>query len=123
MNIFDCKNVVIPTSADGAIELPKIKVGTAESGFAEIAPAAGGGIALPEGSKIGSESIQIAVSDEGTEVGNNVSFINFVGSGVAATGNTSHITVTVSGGGDGGSGTDALARSGIVSTNTALRTL
>ena len=108
-------------SADGAIELPKIKVGTAESGFAEIAPAAGGGIALPEGSKIGSESIQIAVSDEGTEVGNNVSFINFVGSGVAATGNTSHITVTVSGG--GGSGTDALARSGIVSTNTALRTL
>ena len=110
-------------SADGAIELPKIKVGTAESGFAEIAPAAGGGIALPEGSKIGSESIQIAVSDEGTEVGNNVSFINFVGSGVAATGNTSHITVTVSGGGGGGSGTDALARSGIVSTNTALRTL
>ena len=86
-------------SADGAIELPKIKVGTAESGFAEIAPAAGGGISLPEGSKIGSESIQIAVSDEGSEVGNNVSFIDFVGSGVAATGNTSHITVTVGGGG------------------------
>ena len=94
-------------SADGAIELPKIKVGTAEEGFAEIAPAPGGGIALPEGSKIGSESIAIAVQDEGTEVGNNVSIINFVGTGVAATGNTSHITVTVSGGGGGGSGTDA----------------
>jgi hypothetical protein len=91
-------------SADGAIELPKIKVGTAEEGFAEIAPAPGGGIALPEGSQIGSESIAISVQDEGTEVGNNVSIINFVGTGVAATGNTSHITVTVSG---GGAGTDA----------------
>lgn len=109
-------------SADGSVTMPKMKIGTAEAGFAAIEPAAGGGIALPEGSKIGSESIQVAVSDEGTEVGNNVSFINFVGSGVAATGNTSHITVTVSGGG-GGSGTDSVARAGIVATNTALRTL
>lgn len=115
-------------SADGAIELPKIKVGTAESGFAEIAPAPGGGIALPEGSQIGSESIAVAVQDEGTEVGNNVSVINFVGSSVAATGNTSHITVTVSGSG-GGSGdvsnayltstftTNAVFQSALANTN------
>ena len=88
-------------SADGAIELPKIKVGNAEDGFAEIAPAPGGGISLPEGSQIGSESIAVAVQDEGTEVGNNVSVINFTGSGVAASGNTSHITVNVTGGGGG----------------------
>ena len=100
-------------SADGAIELPKIKVGTAEDGFAEIAPAPGGGISLPEGSQIGSESIAIAVQDEGTEVGNNVSVINFTGSGVAATGNTSHITVNVTGGGGGGGSAITVQEEGV----------
>ena len=89
-------NTTIEDTADG-IKVPSIKIGNA------TITATGGTLALPAGSSIGGEEIQISVSDEGTEVGNNVSFINFVGSGVAATGNTSHITVTVSGGG-GGSG-------------------
>ena len=89
-------NTTIEDTSDG-IKVPSIKIGNA------VIEATGGTLALPAGSSIGGEEIQISVSDEGTEVGNNVSFINFVGSGVAATGNTSHITVTVSGGG-GGSG-------------------
>ena len=89
-------NTTIEDTSDG-IKVPSIKIGNA------AITATGGTLALPAGSSIGGEEIQISVSDEGTEVGNNVSFINFVGSGVAATGNTSHITVTVSGGG-GGSG-------------------
>lgn len=89
-------NTTIEDTADG-IKVPSIKIGNA------TISATGGTLSLPAGSSIGGEEIQISVSDEGTEVGNNVSFINFVGSGVAATGNTSHITVTVSGGG-GGSG-------------------
>ena len=100
-NTIQLGGATMGASADGAIEMPKLNVGTAESGFAEIAPAPGGGIKLPEGSQIGDEAIAITVLDEGVEVGNNVSFIDFTGDGVTASGNTSHITVNVTGGGGG----------------------
>ena len=92
-------------------------------GEATISASAGGGVQLPAGSTIGSESIAMTVKDEGTEVGNTVSVINFVGTGVAATGNTSHITVTVSGGGGGSSGVSNGFVTSTFISNTAARAL
>ena len=45
----------------------------------------------------------VTIKDEGSVLGTAVTSINFVGSGVAATGNNSEVTVTISGGGGGGS--------------------
>ena len=92
-------NTTIEDTSEG-IKVPSIKVGNAV-----LSESGNGKLTLPAGSTIGAEEIQITVKEEGTTVGNNVSFIDFVGSNVTATGNTSHITVTVSGGGTYSTGT------------------
>ena len=92
-------NTVIEDTSTG-LKVPSIKVGNAV-----LSESGNGKLTLPAGSTIGAEEIQITVQEEGSTVGNNVSFINFVGSNVTASGNTSHITVTVSGGGTYSTGT------------------